>query len=94
MNKKCSVCGLVFEPEPGFYYGAMYISYAPSVAVAILSGFVLYNFFGDPDMWVYFLTALGMMMVITPISFRLSRSLMLHLFGGVKYDQKYHVENT
>jgi len=27
MHKKCEACGLDFEPEPGFYYGAMFLSY-------------------------------------------------------------------
>ena len=27
MYKACPVCGQSYEPEPGFYYGAMFISY-------------------------------------------------------------------
>lgn len=27
MNEKCPLCGADFEPEPGFYYGAMFMSY-------------------------------------------------------------------
>jgi uncharacterized protein (DUF983 family) len=27
MHKRCPVCGQNFEPEVGFYYGAMFISY-------------------------------------------------------------------
>jgi len=30
MNKRCKVCNLNFEPEPGFYFGAMFISYTIS----------------------------------------------------------------
>lgn len=32
MNKQCSHCELEFEPEPGYYYGAMYVSYMLNVA--------------------------------------------------------------
>lgn len=31
MPLACPVCGLAFEPEPGFYIGAMYISYAAAL---------------------------------------------------------------
>ena len=89
MYKKCTVCNLTFEPEPGFYYGAMFISYGVSVVVSIVSGVVLFYFFNDPDMWVYLLTVLVLMLLASPISYRYSRSLMLHAFGGIKFDSKY-----
>ena len=28
MNDTCDVCNYSFEKEPGFFYGAMYVSYA------------------------------------------------------------------
>lgn len=28
MNQRCAVCGLRFEREPGYFLGAMYISFA------------------------------------------------------------------
>lgn len=31
MNKACPNCGLVFEPEPGFYLGSIYANYAATV---------------------------------------------------------------
>jgi len=30
MNKRCPYCNLNFTPEPGFYFGAMFISYGIS----------------------------------------------------------------
>ena len=33
MNAACPVCGLRFEREPGYFVGALYISYAIAVAV-------------------------------------------------------------
>ena len=35
MEDKCSECGLVYEMEQGFWYGAMYVSYAFGVALAV-----------------------------------------------------------
>ena len=34
MNEKCPTCGLEFDREPGYFTGAMYISYALAVPVA------------------------------------------------------------
>ncbi|MEI9920394.1 MAG: DUF983 domain-containing protein [Bacteroidota bacterium] len=35
MNKSCAVCGLDFNPEPAYYIGAMYFSYAIQVGVFV-----------------------------------------------------------
>ena len=35
MNHSCDKCELDFEREPGYYYGAMYVSYALTVAFSI-----------------------------------------------------------
>ncbi len=34
--EKCNVCAKAFSKEPGFYYGAMYVSYAITVALSLL----------------------------------------------------------
>lgn len=41
MHERCPVCDLRFEREPGYFVGAMYVSYALSVPiVAALVGLV------------------------------------------------------
>ena len=35
MPDKCPECGQPYEPEPGFYFGAMYVSYALGVALFV-----------------------------------------------------------
>lgn len=40
MNHACAVCHLVFEREPGYFVGAIYINYAATAVVAI-GGFLL-----------------------------------------------------
>ncbi|MEY4912742.1 MAG: hypothetical protein RL025_569, partial [Bacteroidota bacterium] len=42
MHQDCPHCGFHFEIEPGFFWGAMYISYAFSVAVSVTFGFLAY----------------------------------------------------
>ena len=84
MNKKCSHCSLSFEPEPGFYFGAMYISYTITVMVILITGLILYYFFDDPSTLVYILSSTLFLILIFPFNFRLSRLLFFYLFGAIR----------
>lgn len=86
MPDDCPVCGQAFEPEPGFYFGAMYISFGFAVAIFAVCGVLLYYLAGDPDVWVYVVAVAVVTLVTTPLTFRYSRALMLYLFGGTSYD--------
>ena len=86
MPDNCPVCGQTFEPEPGFYFGAMYISFAFAVAILTVCGVLLYYLAGDPDVWVYVVAVTVITLATTPLAFRYSRALMLYLFGGSRYD--------
>jgi uncharacterized protein (DUF983 family) len=35
IHPECPKCGLKYQAEPGFYYGAMYVSYALAVALFV-----------------------------------------------------------
>ncbi len=89
MYKNCPRCNLNYEPEPGFFFGAMYISYAFSVAMFITMALILYVVFGDPELWVYVVVIPISVLLFLPLIFRLSRSIFLHVFGGVSYDPEY-----
>ena len=43
MNDRCPACGLHFDREPGYFLGAMYISYGLALAVIFGFGFVLWE---------------------------------------------------
>lgn len=89
MPSACPVCGLAYEPEPGFYWGAMYISFAFSTAIMLVVGLAVYYLLDDPDTWVYTAAVAVVALLCTPGSLRYSRTLMLYLFGGVRYDKQY-----
>ncbi len=40
MNERCAACALLFEREPGYFIGAMYINYAMTAGLSI-GGFLL-----------------------------------------------------
>ncbi len=85
MNRQCPSCGLVFETEPGFFYGAMYVSYAFSVFILFLMGLVVYLLFEDPPVWVYGIFASLPILILHPFIYRYSRIVYIHLFGGIHY---------
>ena len=91
MNDECPKCKLRYELEPGFYYGAMYVSYGVSVAIFMSTVFFLYWFMGDPSLTTYIVTITVVSLVLYPLNLRYSRVLFLHVFGGVKYkSSKYN----
>lgn len=89
MPEVCAHCGFKFEIEPGFFWGAMYISYAFSVAIAVNISLILWWYAGNPDLWVYAFANGGVMLALSPLMLRYSRVLMLYLFGSVSFDRKY-----
>lgn len=85
MNSACPSCGASFEPEPGFYFGAMFVSYALNVVLFISVGLVLYFLFEPSD--VIYVSVIGVTaLLFTPFFFRVSRVLFLYWFGGYHYD--------
>lgn len=86
MPAQCPVCGQSYEPEPGFYFGSMFITYGFNVATVLGLGAVLYFLFGNPDVWVYVLVVTVVALLLAPLIFRYSRALMLYGFGGTGYD--------
>lgn len=83
MHKSCSKCGQSYEPETGFYYGAMYVSYALGVALMVAPAMLLYVFF-DLSFEVLLSIIVGMYILGFPLFFRYARNIWLNIF--VKYD--------
>ena len=85
--QNCKECNLRFDREPGFFQGAMFISYAMSVALVAIAWFILYFVFADPVFEVYIAVIVILNLVLLPIFFRYSRVLYLYAFGAVEYNQ-------
>lgn len=85
MHQQCSHCEFTFEREPGYFYGAMYVSYAMVVGLFLVIGFVLYKLLGISDLIVFLITIPSTTVLLMPLIFRYSRIIFLHVFGGVKY---------
>ncbi len=86
MNEKCSHCGLQYQIEPSFFYGAMYVSYALNVALSIAVFVIAYIFFHS-SIKTSFIAIILANIVLFPFVLRWSRNIYINLF--VKYDKKY-----
>lgn len=84
MHRQCPACGQDFMPEPGFYFGAMYFSYAINVALMVVSGAAFYLLFRPESVLIILASVLVPPTLLAPWNFRISRALMLYLLGGVK----------
>ncbi len=84
-NTNCSNCKIHYEPEPGFFWGAMFISYIFSVIMFLILGTLTYNIFNNPPILTYAVViVIGTLITIT-INFRYARVVFLYLFSGISY---------
>jgi len=80
MNKTCACCGQSFEPEPGYYYGAMFVSYAINTALFVAVWLALAVLVSEITTTLMVVTLLAVVFGFLPITFRLSRVLWINIF--------------
>jgi len=93
MHANCPTCKTKLQPEPGFYFGAAYVSYGLTVAlwVAVFValetfgaiGLIEFSFFDD--IATFLITGIIVLLLLTPPIYRLSRSIWGVMF--LKFDQ-------
>jgi uncharacterized protein (DUF983 family) len=88
VNAKCEVCGATLIHEPGFYDGAMYISYAFSVALVITSLVMITVLVEKPELWMYLGTVMVLNSLLLPAMLRYSKTLYQYGMGKLKYRGK------
>ena len=86
MNENCSHCGLKYQIEPSFFYGAMYVSYGLNVALSI-AVFVIAFLFLHSSLKTTFIAIIVSNIVLFPFVLRWSRNIYINLF--VSFDKKY-----
>lgn len=87
MNEHCPHCNLKFEREPGYFYVAMFVSYAMNVAELIAACVITYFLTGNLESpWLYLGVALGTAFLLSPFNYRYSRVILLFwLTPGLHY---------
>ena len=81
----CSNCGLKYMIEPSFFYGAMYVSYAITVAMAV-AVFVICQLF-DLSLVASLISILVVLILANPFVMRVSRLLYINMFIRFKPEE-------
>jgi hypothetical protein len=88
MSAACPECGLVFEREPGYFVGAMYVSYALAIPAYLLTVGLLQLLLPDvPDLAVL-AAGLPIICLCAPLLFRYSRVIWMHLDRAIDPGEK------
>ncbi|WP_394746876.1 DUF983 domain-containing protein [Spongiimicrobium salis] len=83
MNKSCSCCGYTFEKEPGFFFGAMYVSYALGIAQAI-AVYIIGTFFFEATFDLRIIPWIATTIILlSSFNIRLSRIIWIYLLKGI-----------
>ena len=83
MNENCSHCGLKYQIEPSFFYGAMYVSYGLNVAVGI-AAFIISHVFIGLNLVNSFIAIIGTLVITFPLVLRWARNIYINMF--ISYD--------
>jgi uncharacterized protein (DUF983 family) len=89
MPDQCPKCGQDFQMEPGFYFGAMYVSYALTIAINVAI-FVALLVFKVYSLTNFFIVAGIVLLITLPYIFKISRSVWIAMM--IKYDS-HAIEN-
>ncbi len=84
MNNRCPNCGFNFQKEPGFFFGAMYVSYGLAVAQGILTYFIANPFFEERfDVRIVGIIA-TVLILLSSFNMRIARIIWLYLFSSYR----------
>lgn len=79
MHSHCPHCGLKFEKEPGYFYVAMYVSYAFVVAELVTACVATYILTGNLESpWLYLTVAITTTIMMSPFNYRYSRIVLMY----------------
>ncbi|NBU80092.1 MAG: DUF983 domain-containing protein [Flavobacteriaceae bacterium] len=79
MHENCSHCGLHYQIEPSFFYGAMYVNYGLTVIVGIVT-FLISKVLLGLAITPSFITIIIALVVLMPINTRLARNIYINMF--------------
>ena len=82
MHERCPACGLRYEREPGYFVGAIYISYALLLPVVTLT-YLAFWYFLDWSAHAVLLCTILAFLPLVPLAVRWARVLWLHLERSV-----------
>jgi len=77
MNERCANCNYKYDKEPGYFFGAMYLSYAMAI---IEMGVVFACTFWLLPIWWFFGVIMSVLILMSFYNYRVSREIWVKLF--------------
>lgn len=87
MNARCPLCNEDFQREPGYYFGATYVSYGLTVGFGIAL-FVLFCMVFNFGTIPFLLIFSALLILLLPLFYRFARLIWINLFVNFKAVRK------
>lgn len=79
-NKCCSNCDYHFEREPGYFIGAMYLSYGLAIFQGVVSFVICNTLISELSLEWTLVAAIAPMILLAKKNFKWSRIIYIHIF--------------
>mgnify|MGYP006355595341 CR=1 FL=1 len=79
MNRKCDQCNEDFIKEPGYYFGASYVSYALTVCLGI-GLYLLLGIALEMETLSFLIIFSSLLIALLPLLYRVSRLIWINFF--------------
>ena len=80
MNEECENCKYHFDREPGYFLGAMYISYGLAIFQGIITFFLLHLLFPNLSTTWLSISVIAVIALCGRKNYKLSRVIYIHIF--------------
>jgi len=80
MHAKCPICDYKFDREPGYFLGAMYLSYGLAVLQGIITFLICFFLFPNLPTIAIPLLIMAVVFLFAYKNYKLSRILYIHIF--------------
>jgi uncharacterized protein (DUF983 family) len=90
IKENCDKCGLKYEKEPGFYYGAMYVAYGLAVATFVTFWVSMNLFFDQVSIGIQIGVIVTAIIVLGPYLYVLSKIIWANMFISYKKDKSMY----
>lgn len=84
MPERCEKCNQLYQLEPSFFYGAMYVNYGLTVAIAVAVFVAMIVLGSGWELHHYLIGIILGIFILAPLTFRLGRAIWINFF--IKYD--------
>lgn len=88
MRDRCSICGLKFEREEGYFLGAMYISYALALCLILCFAFLL-RFLTDWPIVKVVIASVVLFLPFAPVLSLIARVLWIYADQAIDPDRTF-----